>query len=80
MTTQETIKFVNKVNKEEAEDILQILISSLIFDSSKNTLYDLTSKEIFISFFSVSSISKHSGALISSKLMPPKVGSKFFTV
>ena len=53
MTSQESIKFINKVSKKEAEDILQILISSLIFDSSKNVKDDLTSKGIFISFFSV---------------------------
>ena len=35
---------------------------------------------IFISSFSLRSISKHSGALISSKFIPPKVGSKAFTI
>ncbi|MNX52539.1 hypothetical protein D3C86_832220 [compost metagenome] len=35
---------------------------------------------IFISSFKRRSISKHSGALISSKLIPPKVGSNAFTI
>jgi hypothetical protein len=35
---------------------------------------------IDISFFSRRSISKHSGALMSSRLMPPKVGSRLRTV
>ena len=35
---------------------------------------------MFISFFKRSSISKHAGALMSSKLIPPKVGSKSLTV
>ncbi len=34
---------------------------------------------IFISAFSRRSISKHSGARMSSRLMPPKVGSRSFT-
>ena len=34
---------------------------------------------ICISFFSRSSMTKHSGALMSSRLMPPKVGSSAFT-
>ncbi len=35
---------------------------------------------MFISAFSRSSMTKHSGALMSSRLMPPKVGSSSFTV
>ena len=34
---------------------------------------------MFIVFLSVSSISKHSGALMSSRLIPPKVGSSIWT-
>lgn len=52
MHKEQTIEFVNEVNEKEAGDVLQVLISSLIFDSSKNTRADLEGKGIFISFFS----------------------------
>jgi len=35
---------------------------------------------MFICFFSVSSMKKHSGALMSSRLIPPKVGSSALTM
>lgn len=50
MNTTENIEFVNEVNKEVAHDVLDVLVSSLIFDSTTNTKEDMEGMSVFISF------------------------------
>lgn len=52
MQMEQSLKFINKVNEEEAKEAFHVLASSLIFDSSYNTKAELHNKSIFISFLS----------------------------
>lgn len=52
MQMEKSLKFINKVDEQEAKEVFHVLASSLIFDSSYNTKAELHDKSIFISFFS----------------------------
>ena len=47
-----TVQFENKVDKKETQDVLNVIASSLIFDSSTNTEDDFEGISVFVSFFS----------------------------
>lgn len=50
MSTNEKIEIINEVNREDAYKAFDVLVSSLIFDSSTNTKKDIEGMTVFISF------------------------------
>ncbi len=47
MPSKNTLEFVNKKNEEETKEVFEVLLSSLIFDSNRNTKQDFKFKSFF---------------------------------